>query len=120
MPMRVPMAKKKQIRINEILPALLKESGMNMSELSRATSIPVSTIATWLEEGARPSDVAAVALCAEALSTTMHHLLFGSPEREPSLDDLPTEMVMSGYYRLRLEKVIHSPRKKKPKSEDDD
>lgn len=115
------MAKKKAIKIHETLPALLKARGMSLSQLSRKTGTPLSTLSTWLDEGAKPKDPAAVALCAGTLGATMHHLLFGLPEDEAGFDQLKTEVVLSGYYKLRLERVIpHSPRKQESEDEQED
>lgn len=108
------MAKlRKKIKIDQVLPRLLKMASMSLSELSRASGCPVSTLGTWLQAGSKPKDISAVAAVAEILEVPLSKLLFDEVEQEPDLKELPVEVVLDGYYRLRLEKIMPSGRKKR-------
>jgi transcriptional regulator with XRE-family HTH domain len=95
------------LKIHIVLKRLLKERGnLSISELSRRTGVPHSTISTWLLPKAKPKDPSQIAAVAKELGTTMHYLLFEELENEVTLETLPTTPVLEGLYRVILQKVI--------------
>ncbi|QDK37199.1 helix-turn-helix domain-containing protein [Bdellovibrio sp. NC01] len=106
----------KKLKLHETIPALLKKRGMTLRALAKASKVPPSNISGWAVPGAKPKDILQVAAVAEALEVSLNFLLFGKPEKKIDLDELPSEVVVSGVYRLRLERIIQH----KNQDEDED
>lgn len=96
----------KKLKLHETIPALLKKRGMTLRELAKLAKVPASNISGWAVPGARPKDILKVASVADALGVSLNFLLFGKPEKKINLDELPTEVVMAGVYKLKLERII--------------
>lgn len=94
-----------KLKLNTVLRRLLKEKGISALELSRTSGVPNSTIATWLAGSApkRPEQIADVA---RIFGVSLHTILFDEPEPNASLAfEEEREVVLDGYYRLKLERV---------------
>ena len=89
---------------------------MTLRALAKAAKVPASNISGWTLPGAKPKDVLQVSAVADALNVSLSFLLFGKPEKKIDLDELPTEVVMSGVYKLKLERIIQQ----KFKDDDED
>lgn len=98
--------KKKPIVINEVLPKLLREKKLTAKVLSQKTGVSQSTISTWSLPKAKPRNIDDVALVAEYLGVSLNFLLFGEVDRPTDLEQVQGEVVLSGIYRLRLEKLV--------------
>ena len=96
----------KTIKIHLVLRRLLQERGLTTSQLSKQVGLPNSTIATWLQADCKPTDVSKIAVVAEYFGIGMHRLLFDQEETATPLTGIQTEIVLDGFYRLRLEKVL--------------
>lgn len=103
--------KKKSIIINEILPKLLKERGLTAKKVSLETSVSQSTLSTWTLPNAKPRNIDDVAAVAEFLNVSLNYLLFGELDQPNDLLDMNGEVVLSGIYKLRLERIV-IPKKK--------
>ena len=98
------------LKIHAVLRRVLKERGMTTTQLARTAGVPQSTLATWLVSGAKPKDPEQVAKVSRVLGISLHQLLFDEPEQAHPLTGIETEIVLDGFYRLRLERVV-SPKK---------
>jgi transcriptional regulator with XRE-family HTH domain len=100
---------KKKLKLHETLSRLLKERGMTLRRLSKESGVPPSNLSAWQVPGTKPKDVLQVAAVADVLGVSLSFLLFGKSEKKINLEELPTELIMSGVYRLRLERVLPQP-----------
>ncbi len=100
------MGQKKRIIISTILPGLLKARGLTAKRLATLSDVPQSTVATWLVAGSRPRNIEDVAAAADVLEVSLQHLLFGETSDPGDLETIPAETVLSGVYRLRLERLV--------------
>lgn len=107
------MKKKKLIIINQILPKLLKEKGVTAKVVSRETGVSQSTLSTWGLPSAKPRNVADVAAVADFFEVSLNYLLFGEIDEPSDLEQVNGEIVLSGVYRLKLEKLIIPSKRKK-------
>lgn len=99
------MKKKKQIRIGHVLAHLLKERGLSAKALSKNTGVSASTLSTWMSNS-KPRNVDDVAAVAEALGVSLDYLLFEDASVQADITDLKGETILSGIYRIKLEKII--------------
>lgn len=97
---------KKKLKLHETIPALLQKRSMTLRRLAKIANVPPSNLSAWQIPGAKPKDILQVSAVAEALGVSLNFLLFGKPEKRINLDELPTEVVMTGVYKLKLERVI--------------
>ena len=98
--------KKKEIVISDVLPRLLKERKLTAKKLSQATSVSQSTLSTWTLPKAKPRNIEDVATVADFLGVSLNYLLFGEADEPQDLQNLDGEIVLSGIYRLKLERLI--------------
>jgi transcriptional regulator with XRE-family HTH domain len=94
---------KRKLVIHEILPKLLKQKNLSIREVSRRTSLPQATLNSWTKHNARPSDIQALKQVSQLLGVSLDYLLYG--ELVTDLDSLPTDVLLSGLFKIRLEKV---------------
>lgn len=94
------------LRIHVVLKRLLEERKVTSTQLSKVVGIPKSTISTWLLPTAKPTDVEQIQKVAKFFKISMSQLLFDEVESGNGLQAVQTELVLDGYYRLRLEKII--------------
>lgn len=96
-----------KVKISVVLPRLLKERGLNQTQLSKMANVSLSTISTWMLPKSKPRDPDAVYRVAEVLGVTLEELLFDTRprEREVTIEHLPQEKILDGVYRLRLERI---------------
>jgi transcriptional regulator with XRE-family HTH domain len=99
------MTKKKELKISEVLPRLLEKRGLSLRELSRQTGIPQRTVAEWAKPGSKPSDVTAIKKCADLLQVSTDFLLWGEDSNPVNFESLPTDVILEGLYRIKLEKI---------------
>jgi|GEM_PF-4979345 len=95
---------KKQIKIFEILPALLKKKGVSIRQASKATNVPQSTLNSWTQKNAKPTELVSLKLLADYLSVSVDYLLWGEKQKT-NIDELDTDVILSGLFKIRLEKI---------------
>jgi len=84
----------------------LQENGVKVTELSKATRVPLQTIHNWLA-GQKPRDIDQVKRVADHLGITMDYLCFGEIERtNRDLAEFRDE-ILAGVFEV----VIRRPRK---------
>lgn len=75
-----------------------------MREVSRLTGIPEATLSGYAN-GAEPSKMQHVRVLARFFGISMEELLYGDSE-PPTLHNVKTEPVFSGWLRVKIEKAI--------------
>lgn len=99
-----------KVQLQKVLDKLIKDRGISARELSRQTKIPQSTINNFLS-GKGPHKPDQVLVLAQYFGTSMEYLLFGEDSKQPTLDDVMTENIFSGWLKVRIERAIPSRRK---------
>lgn len=105
----------KELRLRQALKRLMQEEEISASELSRKTKIPTSTLSNLLA-GGKPQKLEHILVLAEYFGTSMEMLLYGSDRRPPSLDEVLTEGIFSGWLKVEIKRAI--PDKRKIESDD--
>lgn len=98
------MNDKKQIKISEILPGLLKNKGVSVRQASKATKIPQSTLNSWVQKNAKPNDIVSLKVLADYLGVSVDFLLWAEKQKT-NLNELETDILLSGLFKIRLEKI---------------
>jgi len=85
---------------------LLEERNLTIEDVAVATEIKRATIGDWLA-GTSPRNMQDARTVARYLGVTFHYLCFGHSEDDVSaiINSAPTEMILDGIFRLRLEKI---------------
>ena len=105
-PYGVFMATKKDlVKTSEVLLRLLEKRGMSIRELSRQTGIPQRTLNQWAQPSSNPSDVIAIKKLADFLGVSVDYLLFGTTPQPTKLSDLEADVLLSGIFRIKLERI---------------
>lgn len=106
----------KELKLHRILKRLMEQKGLSARELSRKTKVPPSTLSS-LMAGGKPQKLDHILALAEFFGTSMEMLLYGVDNRPPSLDEVLTEGVFSGWLKVEIKRAI--PDKRKIKSDDE-
>ncbi len=97
------------MKLDIILKSLMEEKGVSAREVARACKVPQSTVMSYLSGRGtqRPEHI----LClAEYFGTSMEYLLFGKDRKGPTLEDVFTESVFSGWLKVRIERALPNKR----------
>lgn len=94
---------KNELRIKNILKKLMNENGETLASLSKATSVPKSTISEWLGNRT-PNPVHAVKV-ANHLGVSLHYLLFGANDAQEPLQKIIKEDVFKGTFEISIRRV---------------
>ncbi|MBL7672130.1 MAG: helix-turn-helix transcriptional regulator [Bdellovibrionaceae bacterium] len=88
----------------------VRPSGIKASDLSKSTGVPAATLSSLLNGGQtqKPEHLWALS---QHFKVSIEFLLFGEEDRRPTLDDVLTEGIFSGWLKVTIEKAI--PDKKK-------
>lgn len=106
----------KELKLHRMLKRLMEQKGINARELSRQTKVPPSTLSN-LMAGGKPQKLDHVLALAEYFGTSMEMILYGSDRRQPTLDEVMTEGVFSGWLKVEIKRAI--PDKRKVASDDE-
>lgn len=101
------------LRMDKVLKQLIKEKRISVRELSRATRIPQSTL-NALVQGREPSKPQHLLAIAKYFSCSVEFLLTGEDKRAPTLEEVLTQELFSGWIKIRVEKAIPNKRKFEP------
>lgn len=87
----------------------LERSGMTATKLSKNSGVPNTTISDWLA-GRQPRNLDQVKRVAEALGTSIDHLVFGvgfeaGTPKAVSLDEIISDQWMEGTFEIKLRRV---------------
>ena len=86
-----------------VLNALMKEHGVTLTDISRATGIAKSTLHGWTV-GADPS-LSKLRVLAEYFECSVNYFVTGERDPDP-IEEIIKEQVHSGLYELTIKKVI--------------
>jgi len=98
-----------QIRIGSVFKKLLEEQHKSLKEVSVQTSIPYSTLHTWLQNSP-PKDINKAKRLASFFGVSLDYLLFGEEttgpfqSEEPKLKKLKEEF-FKGVFEITVRKV---------------
>lgn len=103
----------KSIKINQNLQKLMKERGVTLKALSKATAIPVSTLGSYTAGKKSSYSPEHLGRLCEFFSVSADYLLFGEQSGADSLNSLLTEQVFDGFLKVKIERVIPTNKKDK-------
>lgn len=94
------------MQLGKILKKKLQEQDLKVTELSRATKVPLQTLHNWLV-GQKPRDIDQVKRVADYFGVSLNYLCFGEIEKaNRNLEDFKDE-ILAGTFEV----VIRKPRK---------
>jgi len=91
--------------LKSILKKLIKEKGISVAHLSRATKVPLQTLHGWLN-GSEPKSLRQVKMVADYLEVDLDYLCFGIKPKatKPPLEDYQDE-INAGIFEVVLRRV---------------
>ena len=95
---------KQKIKINVILPQLLKAKGVSIRKASKETKVPQSTLNSWTRTNANPTELSYLKDVADYLGVSTDYLVWGQNAKS-QINELETDVLLSGLFKIRLEKV---------------
>lgn len=97
---------KKQSNMSAVLLGLMKKKKLSIRALSQKTGIPASTIGSYTTAKKASYNPDHLIKLAEAFDCSLDFLLTGQERQRVNLENLPLEQVFSGYFKIKLEKII--------------
>lgn len=102
-----------EVKISIVLKHLMKERKLTFKKLSQLSSVPESTIKTW-SAGVEPKSLSHARKVARALNVSVEYLVFGeSSVQAPTMSELLTTQLFSGWCKVTIEMPVTSPIAKK-------
>ena len=102
-----------EVKIGLILKHLKKNKKLTFKKLSQTAGVPISTIKTW-SAGVEPKSLSHARKVARALDVSVEYLVFGeSSVQAPSISELLTTQLFSGWCKVTIEMPVTSPILKK-------
>lgn len=102
-----------EVKIGLILKHLMKIRRMTFKKLSHSSGVPISTIKTW-SAGVEPKSLSHARKVARALDVSVEYLVFGeSSVQAPTMNELLTTQLFSGWCKVTIEMPVTSPVLKK-------
>ncbi|HEX7673757.1 MAG TPA: helix-turn-helix transcriptional regulator [Bdellovibrio sp.] len=98
------------LKLDVVLKQLIAEKGVTLRSLSKQTKVPQSSLSSFLA-GAGTSKPEHVRSLAKFFNVSMEYLLFGEDEKPPSLEEVLTEDVFSGWLKVEIKRAIPNKRK---------
>lgn len=96
--------------ISKTLGSLIKERGLTLKALSKATGVSVSTLHEW-GNGRTPKDPVQVQRVASYFGVSLHALLFGQEDPAEPLTKIMTEDFFRGTFEISIKRVKLPPTK---------
>jgi transcriptional regulator with XRE-family HTH domain len=98
-----------EVKIDVILKHLMKAKKMTFKKLSQMSGVPMSTIKTW-SAGVEPKSLSHARKVARTLDVSVEYLVFGeSSLQAPTLNELLTTQLFSGWCKVTIEMPVTSP-----------
>lgn len=102
-----------EVKISLVLKHLMKDKKLTFKKLSHLSSVPESTIKTW-SAGVEPKSLSHARKVARALDVSVEYLVFGeSSVQAPTISELLTTQLFSGWCKVTIEMPVTSPNLKK-------
>lgn len=92
------------IKIGQTLSMLMKQKRMSLTEISKNTKVPVSTISEWLSNRT-PKNPVQVSKVSKFLSVSLHFLLFGEEDSSEPIQRIIKNDIFQGTFEITLRKV---------------
>ncbi len=92
------------IKIGPTLKELIEANRYSIKEISKATNVPASTLAEWLNNRS-PKNPEQIQRVAKFLGVSIHRLLFGTEDSEEPLHKLLKEDVFSGTFEINIKRI---------------
>ena len=94
------------VKIASVIKHLMSEKKLTFKKLSELSHVPVSTIKTW-SAGVEPKSMVAARKVARVLGVSVEYLVFGQVDQsQPSLQDLLTTQLFSGWCKVTIEAPV--------------
>ena len=88
------------------LEEILKLKEITLTELSKATSVPRTTLIGWVKGTSSSPNLEQLDRVASFLNVSIEQLAFGRKQKEPELSDLiNSATIHTGLYKVTVEKV---------------
>lgn len=99
------LIRQSDMQLKTILKKLIKERGITIAHLSRATKVPLQTLHGWLN-GSEPKSLRQVKLVADYFEVDLDYLCFGVMPAKPKgvIEDFRDE-INAGVFEVILRKV---------------
>lgn len=92
------------VKIGPVLKKLLKQQGLSLKELSKASGVPISTLGEWANNR-NPRNPIQVKRVSETLGVSMHFLYFGEEDNKEPIQKLLKEELFSGTFEINIRRV---------------
>jgi transcriptional regulator with XRE-family HTH domain len=93
------------VELKTILRKIIKEKGLTVAGLSRATKVPVQTLHGWLQ-GVEPKSVRQLKAVADFLEVDLDYLCFGiRPKSESNKIERFEDEINAGIFEVVLRRV---------------
>jgi transcriptional regulator with XRE-family HTH domain len=99
-----------KLAISKTLGSLIKERGLTLKALSKATDVSVSTLHEW-GNGRTPKDPVQVQRVASYFGVSLHALLFGQEDPAEPLTKIISEDFFKGTFEITVKRVKLPPGK---------
>lgn len=96
----------KKAKLNEILKRLIEDKGVKLAQVSKATGIPASTVASYLHGKKAAYNPDHILALSEYFNVTADFLLSGQSSKLHSLNSLKTSEIFAGWVKVRIERAI--------------
>lgn len=101
---------REKIKFSSILRNLIEDKRVSIREVSRACSIPQSTLRSYLR-GTSSHKAEHLVCLADYFGTSVDFLLSGRSQKSPTLDEVLTDPVFDGWLRVKIERALPNRRK---------
>lgn len=96
-------ARNTDMELKSILKKLIKEKGITITHLAKATKVPLQTLHGWLQ-GSEPKNLHQVKRVADHLGVDLDYLCFGIKPKETQITDFQEE-INAGIFEVVLRRV---------------
>lgn len=110
---RIDQEMKRKPDLSKHLRALMEQSKISSTQLSKECLIPASTLSTYLSGKKASYSPDHLAALADYFSVSLDYLMFGETSGASSLNSLLTEQIFDGYLKVKVERVIPNSKKDK-------
>ena len=91
------------MELKKVLKKLIKENGLTIVGLSRATKIPLQTLHGWLQ-GNEPKSLRQVKMVADFFQVDLDYLCFGIEQKAKNITDYQDE-INAGVFEVVLRRI---------------
>lgn len=100
------MVKKQSTDISKVLDQVMKRNKISLRKLSKDSGIPLSTLSSYCTAKKASYNPDHLIKLSEVLDISLDYLLTGQERQSINLENLPLEKIFSGYFKIKIEKII--------------